>query len=176
MSVCQRQAPSVTSLWRQCHREAWGLLARSIPPRANTCLQSHQTKIQDRLLCPQPEAGRASGRQVPLLRRGCCTRMSHRSNQGCSWPCGSQEPFREVAAAEHQAGVGLAARAGSCRLSAPWFSRTPRGEKATPRVSVTYHPKLLDLFYVHSSVFCFHLAKQRRQKKSALDASGDERN
>lgn len=34
-------------------------------------------------------------------------------------------------------------------------------------MGVTYHPKLLDLFYVHSSIFCFHLAKQGRQKKKA---------
>lgn len=47
---------------------------------------------------------------------------------------------------------------------------------ATPHVGITCHPKPLDLFYVHSSIFCFHLARQRRQRKSTLDASGDEMN
>lgn len=47
---------------------------------------------------------------------------------------------------------------------------------ATPHVGATCHPKPLDLFYVHSSIFCFHLARQRKQSKSTLDASGDEMN
>lgn len=72
-----------------------GLLARSIPPGANTCLLSHQPKAQNRFPCPQLEAGRF-WQSNSLVWRDCHAHASPRSRRGCSQPCSSQALLRQV--------------------------------------------------------------------------------
>jgi len=143
-SPCQRQP-----LWRQPRREAWGLLARSIPPGANACLQSHRPETPDRLLCPQPAA---LARQVPLPRRGCRAHVSRRSSRRCSQPCSSQaEP-----------GAAGSQRRGSAGHVEGTRQLCGHRRRATPCVGITCRPEPLDLVCVLSSAFCVPLARQRR--------------